>query len=460
MREETPADPSPRVTRSTVGRRQFLRLSTGLAVAGLAGAPILTGCSRGGKNTKELSFWNFYAPDPTGSPQSKWFESMVAEWNRNNDVRIKLRFIPGSQYLGGNVLQTAFSTGEGPDIFLISPGDFLRYYNGGACVDLTPHLEPGVRSDFVKGALETRTVGGKVYAMPMEIEPLALYYDIAAFEKAKLSEADLPRTWDQMLDVAEKLTTKQRFGVQFETVPGYYQNFTWYPFMWQAGGTPVTADASASEFDSEAVRRALALWSDTQRRGLAPKQALGGGAGDVPSNLAAGFSAMQQSGIWAVSDMRNLKPKYRYGVMPLPTPAGGKEQTCGGGWAFAANTYGDNPEAAARFITWALASTSPEGVERGRQWNTVAKTNLPTRASVQASARAHGAFTSGPLKTFADVIVPTVRSEPRYPPEVYKAISDAIQGTQLSGKATGSAAGRASDVIDNFLQTYDGATIL
>ena len=59
------------------------------------------------------------------------------------------------------------------------------------------------------------------------------------FTKAGLSEADLPKTWDQTLAVAEKLTGKDRYGVMFETLPGYYQNFTWYPFLWQGDGTPI-----------------------------------------------------------------------------------------------------------------------------------------------------------------------------------------------------------------------------
>jgi multiple sugar transport system substrate-binding protein len=28
----------------------------------------------------------------------------------------------------------------------------------------------------------------------------------------------------------------EALGVLFETQPGYYQNFTWYPFLWEGGG--------------------------------------------------------------------------------------------------------------------------------------------------------------------------------------------------------------------------------
>ena len=81
---------------------------------------------------------------------------------------------------------------------------------------------------------------------------MAFYYSVKAFEDAGLNENDVPKTWDQLIEVANKLTTADRYGVLFETTPGYYQNFTWYPFMWQGGGEFQGADGK-SAFDSPAV---------------------------------------------------------------------------------------------------------------------------------------------------------------------------------------------------------------
>jgi multiple sugar transport system substrate-binding protein len=303
-------------------------------------------------------------------------------------------------------------------------------------------------------------VDNKIYAVPMEIEPLAMYYNTQLFEQNHLAEGDIPTTWDELLTVAQRLTAGDRFGVQFETVPGYYQNFTWYPFMWQGGGGAVDVKTNKSSFDSDAVVQALAFWQETQKRGLAPKKALGTGAGDAPANLGSGYTAMQQTGIWSVADLAQQKAGFKYDIFPLPTPPGGQYVTDGGGWAFAANAKGGNPEAAAKFITWALGANTPDSIERGRKWNTVAKTNLPPRTSVQKAAEAHGAFQDGAMKKFADQVVPGLRSEPRYPPQVYKAVSDAIQATQLAGANPKSAASQASATIDSFLQGYRGAPIL
>ncbi|MFF0329768.1 ABC transporter substrate-binding protein [Nonomuraea angiospora] len=443
-----------------VTRRSLLR--GGAVVLGSAmAAPLLSACGGGGKsgNAKELTFWNFYGPNPQADAQSKWFTDLAAAWNANNEVKVKLHYLPVSEYLAGTALQTAFSAGQGPDIFLLSPGDFLRYHNGGVLADLTPHLKPDQIADFDGGVLDTRKVDGKVYGLPMEQEPLAMYYSVDAFEKAKLAEGDLPQTWDQLLDVAAKLTTKDQFGILFETIPGYYQNFTWYPFMWMAGGSAVPGNGGAG-FDAPGVHQALKLWQDAVDNKVAPRKPQGDGAGNAPANLASGYVAMQQSGIWSVSQLEQEKKDFEYGVFRLPVPEGGTYTTDVGGWAFVANAKGANPEAAAKFITWALGATDAAGVERGRQWNTVVKTNLPARKSVQEAAKAAGAFDKPALKVFLEQVVPGGRGEPRYTPEVYKAVSDAIQATQLGGADPAKAAADAAAKIDTFLKGYQGAAML
>src|SRR6266511_5325468 len=160
-----------------MSRRGFLSRTGGTLVAAAAVGPaatLLAACGGGSTgNAKELTFWNFYSPNEDGpTPQSKrvsgWFTKIADDWNANNEVKVRLHYVPVADYINGSSLQTAFSAGQGPDIFLISPGDFLRYYNGGVMVDLTPHLPGEARADYREGVLENRMVDGKVYGLPME----------------------------------------------------------------------------------------------------------------------------------------------------------------------------------------------------------------------------------------------------------------------------------------------------
>jgi len=339
-----------------ISRRELLKKG-GKVVAAAAVATVFSPFVFTGKAaaTKTLSFWQFYAPArQVATNQGKWFEDCVKGWNTTHDVKVELEFVPAQDYIGGSKLQTAFAAGQGPDIFIISPGDFLRYYNGGVLVDLTPYMEDAAKKDFFPSVMESRIVDEKIYGLPFEAVPLAMYYSLKAFEEAGLSESDIPKTWGQFVEIAHKLTKGDRFGCLFETAPNYYQNLTWYPFMWQGGGEIATPDGKHSAFASPATVQALKFWQDTIQQNVAPRNILGDGGWDPIANLASGFCAMQNLGIWGVSVLRDNAKDFQYGVFPLPLPPKGQQRTSFGGFAFVANAKGKNPEEAAKFCVWAV----------------------------------------------------------------------------------------------------------
>lgn len=441
-----------------LSRRQLLVNGGSFAVAGavggITGFPFINRMAVRAQDAP-LKFWQFYAPGGQVPSQVAWFEKTVADWNDSHEQKVELEFIPNKEYINGPKLATAFASGQGPDIFIISPGDFLRYYNGGVLQDLTPHIDEAARADFPESVIANRMVDGKIYGLPMEVEPMAMYYSVKAFEEAGLNENDVPKSWDELLEVAKKLTTPERYGVLFQTAPGYYQNFTWYPFLWQGGGDFQTAEGK-SAFDSPATVQALKFWQDAINLGVAPRQVLGNGANDAVANLASGYCAIQNVGIWAISQLKGKD--FPYGVFRLPTPANGKYVTVGGGWAFVANAKGRNPDAAAEFCAWALGSSEQGSIERVATWCTEGKSDMPPRNSALKAREA--AFGEGMIGKFAREIHPGTRAEPRVPPEVYKIISDAIQQTQLGGADPQTTAAAASKQLDAFLASYSGAPIL
>lgn len=425
-----------------------------------AAAATVPGCgTRSAGSDGSLSFWQFYAPRGASEAQNAWFDRLVTQWNAENDRKIRLQFVPNSQYVGGPKLQTAFSAEDGPDVFVVSPGDFLRYYDGGALVDLAPYMVPDAREDFFPDLIASRAVGDGIYALPMGGGPMAMYYSVPAFEKAGLAEGDLPSTWDELLAVAEQLTTEDRFGLVVDTSPTYYQNFTFYPFLWMAGGGLPGHDRPQGSFDSPGAIAALTLWQDMIRTGVAPRSVLGSSGSDIVSNLGSGYCAMQNAGMWGVSALADGAPDLEYGVFRIPLPDGGSYTTATGGWAFAANAAGRDPDAAARFCVWALGSMEGDSIERVASWCVDAQSYLPYRRSAMDHATAQGAFDSGPMRTFRDEIFPGALGEPRLPSEMNKLISDAIQACQLTGKDPAEVAGEAQQAMESLLATHDGAPL-
>jgi len=183
------------VVADSLTRRELLKKGGKIVAAAAVSStfsPFFTYSARAA--TKTLSFWQFYAPSGISGLQSKWFVDCVAAWNATHDVKVELQYVPNNDYMNGSKLQTAFASGHGPDIFIISPGDFLRYYNGGVLTDLTPFMEEEAKKDFFPNVMRTREVDGKIYGLPMEVEPMAMYYSVKAFEEAGLTDKDVPTT--------------------------------------------------------------------------------------------------------------------------------------------------------------------------------------------------------------------------------------------------------------------------
>ena len=107
-----------------LSRRSILKSAAALG-AGLTAGPLLSRAALAQDTT--LSFWQFYAPDGTVKSQVDWFVKMVEDYNASQDPKVQLEYVVNTEYMNGTKLATSFASGQGPDIFLISPGDFLRY---------------------------------------------------------------------------------------------------------------------------------------------------------------------------------------------------------------------------------------------------------------------------------------------------------------------------------------------
>src|ERR1700751_2484042 len=184
MAEGSNNSATTRNVRRGPNRRELL--AAGVATAAITGFPYVSH----GLAAQTLKFWQFYAPGGGVPSQDKWYEDVVKAWNDSHEVKVERVYVPNNAYMDGTKLPTAFASGAGPDLFIISPGDFLRYYNGGVLLDLTPFMEQSARDDFLPSVIANRMVDGKIYGLPYEVEPMAMYYSVDAFNEVGLTEKD------------------------------------------------------------------------------------------------------------------------------------------------------------------------------------------------------------------------------------------------------------------------------
>ena len=394
------------------------------------------GCA---KKTSEIVFWTFHSNE-----EGAWMQSLVDEYAKvNPNVKIKLEIVPQSEYMT-SALTTAFAANAAPDIYVMSPGDFLKYVNAGLALDLTPYFTKEIRDDFMASSLEAVTVNGKIYAVPFEIELLGLYYDIDVLNEANVSP---PATWDELIDATRKLTTPTRPGLALPTEQGYYQNFIWYPFLWQKGANVVDVTTKKATFEGPAVTEALKIWGDLINAGAAAKLPRGPwdplvGDGTVP---------MQIVGTWLIGSLEREYGSKNIGLVPIPVPRGGTAATDAGGWKFMVNGKSKYKDEAAQFVMWALA----KNVEKPLEWCTEVKFAYSPRKSVVTAGQS--IYTKGLRRVFTEDIYDSAIPEPRYPAEIVDAVAEALQSVMFGGADPAAAAVRANEKINNFISTYSGS---
>ena len=424
-------------------RRQFTfrLLAAGLSLP--AAAAFIEACTSGGGTTSgpvTLQFMKFQNDN-----DDKAIMKALDRWNQTNkDIQVKFVTVPFSDYLGAK-LTTAFAAGTGPDIFWMSPGNFLSYVSNGIAAPLDD-VVADVKSDYLDAAIKAVSVNGKVYSLPFEMEPVALYY-----RKDILSAAGVtpPTTWDELTAAAKKLTTANRSGVMIETAQNAYQNFTWYPFLWSAGGEVINADWTASALRTDAAASAFDIWGQLVKRGYAPKKTAAITADAGP--LGRGETAMQVCGFWAIAQLKASFPDLQYGVVKLPAPAGKSSTTVYGGWTHMVSAKGKYIAQAKKFSKWLWMQdqTFPH------DWACVTNTKFSPRNTVNTSCSTE--FGTPPKDFFTSQVLPTARAEPRYPDQIVKAVGDGIQAALFTDKSGQQAAAVAADAIDSFLKTYKGA---
>jgi multiple sugar transport system substrate-binding protein len=388
---------------------------------------------------KEIVFWSFHSRD-----EGKFMGSLVDKYKAvNPDVTIKFELVPQTDYMGAK-LTTAFAAGSGPDVFLISPGDFLKYVNSGIAADLSGYYTKSIRDDFLPSSLEAVTVNDKLYAVPFEIELLALYYDKDVLKAAGVQP---PRTWTELLSATKKLSSSTQPGLVIPTDSGYYQNFVWYPFLWQTGANVIDVKQKKGVFEGPGVEQALKLWADLIKAGAATKLA----QGPWDPLVASGVAPMQVVGTWIIGQLERNYPTKNIGVVPLPIPDGGKPVTDAGGWKFMVNSRSKSVDAAANFVMWAWAKNTDVPLE----WCTSIKFAYSPRKSVIDAGK--DIYGKGLRDVFTRNVYATATGEPRYPAEVVTIVGDALQSVMFAGADPKAAAKTANDKINRFLKTFKGS---
>ena len=384
-----------------------------------------------------INFWSFH----TGA-EGEFLANAVKLFNETHDnIKVEQTVANQSDYIT-TLIPTAYANGEAPDVFYVEPSTFTKYASKGMLADLSSYYSDKLKADILPSALEAASLDGKIYALPMEMETLGLFYNVDMLKNAGINP---PTTWEELYSAAKALTTEDVYGLVLPVEDSGYTLFNWWPFMWMNGADVLSTDRSKCVVNSPEMVQALDFWGSFFREGLSPSS-LQIGPWDI-GNIGTGVAAMQVSGTYVINAAETTYGDVNIGVVPLPAPEGKKSVTVAGGQKLAANAQSKNIDAAAEFIFWLYGNT--EDTSLASKWVTEAKFAYPARQSViDANSEI---YTKGLRKDFTD-FYNTAVPEPSYSAEISDILSDTLQSVMFGGISGEEAAAQAQKDIDLTLQ--------
>jgi multiple sugar transport system substrate-binding protein len=287
-------------------RRTFLKfVGTGAAAAALAAcaapgapaaqAPAAGGAAAPGSAPVSLSVMAFGQADQPG------FQAVADEYMAlNPGATVEAVFLPNDENYYA-ALQTQYAGGSNPDLASMQGWGFQIFADNAAIVGLNALRE---RDDFNYAWADSQAIrdyterNGDTYLVPMQVATMVMFYAKKLFDDAGLPYPTDDWTFDEFLEISEKLTNTSGDVKQW----GYQANGNWFRDIHWIRGTgkqefDTLIDPKTSTFmQPEIVELVQLIANDVYNGiGISPKPAdLDAGSGGIQ----AGQSAMKYEGPW------------------------------------------------------------------------------------------------------------------------------------------------------------------
>jgi multiple sugar transport system substrate-binding protein len=263
----------------------------------------------------------------SGDAETAAVKQAVADWSKKSGIKATVQ---AASDLNQQLAQ-GFSSGKPADVFYLSTDSLAGYASNGSLYAYGDKLSN--KDDFYPSLVKSFTYDGKLQCAPKDFSTLQLIINTAAWSKAGLTAADYPKTWDQLSQVAKKLTTGGQTGL---VIGGEYARVG--AFMTQAGGNLMNADSTKATADSAANLKALQYVKDNLAAGDF-KYASDVGAGWGGEAFGKQLGAMTIEGNWITGSQQSDYPDVKYKVVPLPKgPAGAGTLQFTNCWGVAADS--------------------------------------------------------------------------------------------------------------------------
>ncbi len=150
----------------------------------------------------ELVFWGVFE-------DSEVIKPLINDFNEVHP-KLKIRYFEKNYQTYENDILEAMAAGGGPDIFMIHHTWLSRYTDKIWAAPLELLNLKYLQDNFVDVVADDFVREAYVYALPLNVDTLALYYNKDIFNTNGIPQP--PTTWEEFIEVVEKLTIKDERG--------------------------------------------------------------------------------------------------------------------------------------------------------------------------------------------------------------------------------------------------------
>lgn len=253
-----------------------------------------------------LDWWVWDQPD--------LFGKFAKEYQKiHPNVEIKMVNNPWNDYW--TKLPLGLKGNKGPAIFNIH-----NSYHENIINYLAPYDIPveDLKADF--NAVDSHVIDGKVYYIDYGMMTGAFYYNKDMWKAAGLTDKDIPKTWDQLGEVAKKLTIKD--GNSFKqaglNLNGDFQNLL-LGMHYQYGDNLLDKDGKAPLVNTETMKKTAQTLLDLYNKDQV-------GSKDFGTDASESFGQGQSAMVWKWGHfngyLKQNYPNLKYDVFQIPTVDG------------------------------------------------------------------------------------------------------------------------------------------
>jgi ABC-type sugar transport system, periplasmic component len=279
--------------------------------------------------------------------QEPGLREICDDFTAETGIEVNIQVTPWEQYW---TMLEAGATGDAlPDVFWMHVREFGKYAEADMLMNLDERIAASDKIDlnnYFEDVTEVYSWENSQYAIPKDIDSVALWYNKTHFDEAGVDYPTDDWTWEDMKEAAAKLSEGDTYGTASRIMSNQE---LWYNTVYSLEGYIINDDQTKSGYDDPKTIEGIRYWADLVLDGYSPDNSVTS-ENDLVALFESGTISMSLTGSWIVNEfMKNEYVREHAGVAMIPKSQEGKRVSIYNGLGYAASATTPNQDEA-----WAL----------------------------------------------------------------------------------------------------------